>query len=230
MIPVYRVLIAVLFGGMAAWFLRYRYDRKEPSVWFFVWLVASALNYALSAAAYWVKDMTISQSLCAASFTVLSISLFLIFGFARSFTVDASHLLFYWSVPLMFSMALTIMYPEALFVRSGDIWVLKKLNAATGVYIAIGALYAMLAVYYIGVLYRTLRSHGQKKEMKNTLYILAGLLLLFITAAVGGWLKASTDPGIPVVEIGNLIGALMIVWGVTGPMTAFTARKAEGER
>jgi len=229
-IPVYRVLIAVLFGGMAAWFLRYRYDRKEPSIWFFLWLTASALNYALSAAAYWVGDMTISQSLWAASFTVLSISLFLIFGFARSFKVDASYTLFFWTIPLMFSMALTIMYPEAIFDRIGDIWVLKEFNAATLVYLIIDVFYALLALYYISMLYRTLKSHGQRKELHNTRYILAGLLIVFVTVAVGSWLKASTDPGLPVVEIGNLLGALMILWGVTGPTTALATRKAEGER
>jgi hypothetical protein len=228
-IPILRVLIAVLFGGMAAWFLRYRYDRKEPSVWFFMWLVASALNYALSAAAYWVADTTISQSLWAASFVVLSMSLFLIFGFARSFTVDASHILFYWSVPLMFNVSLIMMYPEALFARSGDLWALKEFNGAVGISIAINAFYAMLALFYIAMLYRTLRSHDQKKELHNSRYVLAGLLLLFITAAAGGWLKASVNTEMPVLEIGNLIGALVIMRGVIGPLRGFGVRKTQGE-
>lgn len=229
MIPVLRVLIALLFGGMAVWFLRYRYDRKEPSVWFFVWLVASALNYALSAAAYWVSDLTISQSLWAASFIILSISLFLIYGFARSFKVDASHVLFYWTIPLMFNIAVIIMEPETIFARTGHLWAIKELNAAVIVYIIIDAFYGLLALYYVVALYGTLRSHDQVRELQNWRYILAGLLVVFASAAVGGLLKASVDPGMPVVEIGNLLGALLIMRGVTGPILDFDARRAEGE-
>jgi len=229
-IPVLRVLIAILFGGLAAWFLRYRYDRKEPSVWFFAWLVASALNYAFSAAAYWVADMTISQSLWAASFVILSLSLFFIFAFARSFIMDASHALFYWSIPLMFNLALIIMEPEALFARTGDLWAIKDFNAAAIIYIIIDMFYGLLAVYYIFALYGTLRSHDQARELRNWSYILAGLLMVFASAAVGGWLKASVGPGIPVVEIGNLLGALLIMRGVTGPIFDLGMRRAEGEQ
>ena len=230
MIPVLRVLIAILFGGLAAWFLRYRYDRKEPSIWFFAWLVVSALNYALSAAAYWVADMTISQSLWLASSVILSLSLFLIFAFARSFIVDASHVLFYWTIPLMFNVALIIMEPEALFARTGDLWAIKEFNAAAASYIAIDMFYGLLAIYYVFALYGTLRSHDQVRESHNWGYILAGLLTVFASAAVGSWLKASLDPGIPVVEIGNLLGALLVMRGVTGPIFDFATRRAEGEQ
>ncbi len=230
MIPILRVLIAVLFGGMAAWFLIYRYDRKEPSVWFFVWLVAIALSYASRAAAYWVGDMTISQSLWVASSLALSVGIALIFGFARSFNVDASHVLFYWSVPLMFNIALILMEPESLFYRNGDLWVLKEYNAATAIFFAINAFYSLLAIYYAAMLYRTLKSHDQKKELGNFRFVLAGLLLVFASVAAGGWVKASIDPGIPLEEIGNLIGALLIMRGVTGPITGFTSRRVQGER
>jgi hypothetical protein len=121
------------------------------------------------------------------------------------------------------------MYPEALFARSGDFWALKEFNGAVGICIAINAFYAMLALFYIAMLYRTLRSHDQKKELHNSRYVLAGLLLLFITAAAGGWLKASVNTEMPVLEIGNLIGALVIMRGVIGPLRGFGVRKTQGE-
>ena len=229
MIPVLRILIAVLFGGIAAWFIRYRYDGSETSVWFLAWLVATAVSYALRVVAYWVGDMTISRNFCIASFTVLAASLFLIFGFARSFSVDADYTLLFWSLPLMFVMALVIMNPEALFYRDGGFWVLKEFNATVTIFVAIYGLYALLGLYYAGMLYRTLRSHDQKRELHNFRYILGGLLVVFISAAVGGWLKASVSSGMPVLEIGNLIGALLIMRGVTGPIEGLWLRRAQGE-
>jgi hypothetical protein len=227
---VFRVLISVIFGGMAFWFLRNRYDRKEPTIWFLVWLMTAAANYALSAVAFWVDDRAISQSFWVASFVALSASLFLVFAFARSFSVDASHALFFWSVPLMFNAALIIMNPEAIFVRSGDSWVLREINAAVVICIAIITFYALSALYYAFMLHHTLRSHRQKAELHNFRYILGGLLIVFSSAAVGGWLKASVNPWIPVLEIGNLLGALMIMRVVTGPIAGIRMREARGER
>ena len=229
MIPVLRILVAVLFGGIAAWFRRYRYDRKEPSIWFFVWLVASAVSYALGAVAYLVADMTISQDFWIASSAVLAASLFLIFGFARSFSVDAGYMLLFWSLPLMFNMALVIVNPEALFFRNGDLWVLKELNTTVAIYIAINGFYAFLALCYAVMLYRTLRSHEQERELHNFRYVLGGLLVLFSFAAIGGWLKASVNPQIPVLEIGSLIGAVIIVRGVTGPIEGLWLKRTQGE-
>ncbi len=229
MIPVLSILIAVLFGGIAAWFLRYRYDRSEPSIWFFSWLVTTAFSYVLGTVAYWVGDTTLSRNFWIASFAVFTASLFLIFGFARSFSVDASYMLLFWALPLMVGMALVIVNPEALFSRSGDLWILKEYSAPVVIFVAINALYALLALYYAGMLYRTLRSHDQKRELHNFRYILAGLLVFFISAAVGGWLKSSVNSEMPVLEIGNLIGALLIMRGVTGPIEGLWLRKAQGE-
>ena len=229
MVPILSVLVAILFGGMAVWFLRYRFDRKEPSTWFFLWLVAASAIYTFNAASYWVTSPTISQSFWIASSVSLSVTVFLIFGFARSFSVEADYTLLFWSVPLMFNVSMVIVNADSLFRRSGKAWIPQGYNAYVGVYIAIDTFYAVLAIYYAVMLYRALKSHDQKKDSGNARYVLEGLVLVFISAAIGGWLKTSVNAQIPVFEIGTVIGALLIMRGVAGPKVGFGTRKAQGE-
>ena len=221
--------MALLFGGMAAWFLRYRYDRKEPSIWFFIWLVAASATNAFGALSWWVDDFSISGDLWIASAVCLSASIFLIFGFARSFSVEAKYTLLFWSVPFMLNAAVIIVGSHAIYERSGSSWIPQGYGGTALVHVALDSFYALLILYYVIVLYLELRTHAQRQELINFRYILGGLAIMFLSVSIGGWLRATVNPEIPVPEIGTIVGALLIMRGVVGPVAGFAARKAQGE-
>jgi hypothetical protein len=229
LIPVLRALMAVLFGGTAVWFMRYRYDRKEQSVWFFMWLTASAASFAFSAMSWWVRDMTISEDLWIASFVCLTFSVFLIFGFARSFSVEARFTLLFWALPLMLDIAIVVVGSQAIFRRDGNSWIPKGYTSVFYLQIALNSFYALLAVYYIVVLYIALKPHAQKQEFDNVRFIMAGLLITLFSISVGGWLRTSISPDVALTELGTIIGTLLILRGIVGPNLGFRKKKTQGQ-
>jgi hypothetical protein len=229
-IPILNVLMTVLFAGTAVWYLRYRFDRKEPSVWFFAWLVAAAASSAFGAASWWISDNGISEGFWVASAVCLSLTVFLIFAFARSFATEAGYTLVFWSVPLMFDVALIIYNSEVLFVRSGNGWVPKDYSTAFYVHVAIVSFYALLAIYHAVMLYVAMRSQAQRQELNSIRLILGGLIITFAAAVAGGWVRMSVNEEIPIIEVGMIVGALLIVLGIVGPWPGSGRdKKIEGE-
>lgn len=228
MIPVLRVIMALLFGSAAAWFVRYRYDRKEASAWFVMWLIATAASDAFFAVSYWVADESISMTFWVASFVSLSLGIFFIFAFARSFSLEATYALFFWSLPLMFGVSLSIVGSEALFLRSGRAWIPKGWSAAFVIQVAVIAFYVLLALYYAVVLYLDLRAHSGKQELSRFGFIFLGVALIFLSISVGGWLKMDIDPEIPFLEVGTLVGAILVLRGIVRPRMGFVRTRSRG--
>lgn len=222
--------MAALFAGAALWFMRYRFDRKEPSAWFFGWLVTAAAGNAFSAASWWVGDYTVSKWLYVATNVCLMGAVFLFFAFMRSFSIEAGYMLLFWSVPLMFGAALVIYDLEALFVREGRGWVPKGFSAPYAVHALLLAFYVLWALYYAVMTYAALRRHAQKQELHGFRFILGGLVVTFISVAAGSWLRMSVNADLPAVELGDLVGALLIFRGVAGPrLGSVRAKRIKGE-
>lgn len=228
MSPILRLLLAVLFGGMAIWFRRFRFNRGEPACWFFAFLVAVAVSSALSAASWWIRDDTISRSFWVAHWGTLSLSVFLTFGFARSFSNKADYTLLFWSLPLMFDLAIIVVDSHLLLRRSGNSWVPYTDNAFFFSHIAINLLYALMSLYYCFMVYATLRSHGQKEEAAHFGYVLAGLLVIFASQFVAGSLRAALNPGNPITEAGTLLGSALLLIGVVEPKIGFLEKNKQG--
>ena len=228
MSPILRVVIAVLFGGMAAWFLRYRFDRGEPAHWFFTWLVTAAAAGAFSAVSWWVGDETISRSFWIVHAMSLSLGVFLIFGFTRSFGSKVDYTLLLWSLPLMFDLAVIIVDSQFLYRRSGDTWVPRADNAFFYVHLALNIFYIIMSLYYCFMVYAALRSQEQKEEAVRFRYIFAGLLVIFVSVSVADQLRGTMNPAIPIAEIGSLLGAALLLIGVVEPKAGFLGRKKQG--
>jgi hypothetical protein len=226
--PVLRMILAVILCAMAAWFKRYRFDRGEPAHWFFALMIVFALSLGLSAISWWIRNDAISKSFWIAYWLALSGSSFLVFCFSRSFGPKADFKLLFFSIPLMFNLALVIVNETYLLERSGSTWVPQTGNAVYFVYWGINAVYAVLSVYYCVVAYVALRSHGQKEETANFRYVLYGLVVIIISQLAAGPLRAALNPGNPVSEIGTLAGMLLLLVGVMEPKLSLKGFKRQG--
>jgi hypothetical protein len=226
--PYLRMFMAALFFAMALWFRRYRFDRGEPARWFFAMLVAFALSLALSAISWWIQDDTISKSFWIAYWVALSCSAFLVFGFARSFGSKADFKLLFWSIPLLFDIALIIVGNNYLVERNGSTWVPRIQNNVYYVHWAINGAYAVLSIYYCIMAYVALRTHDQKEEEIHFRYVLAGLLVIFVSQLAAGPIRAALNPGNPITEIGTLLGALLLLIGVVEPKMKFMEKRKQG--
>lgn len=228
MSPIFRMLLAVLLGGMAVWFIRSRPHRGEPAQWFFALLVAAALSGVLSAVSWWIPDETISRSFWIAYWISLSLTVFLVFCFTRSFGSKADFTLLFWSIPIMLDLAIIIIDNAFLFERSGNTWAATADNAFVYLHIAIIVFYAGMSIYYCFMVYRALKSHDQKEESARFRYILAGLLVIFVSQLIAGPFRSLFKPGNPINEIGTLIGTLLLLLGIVEPKLAFLERKRQG--
>jgi hypothetical protein len=226
--PFIRVFIAALFCAMAVWFKRYRFERGEPARWFFLMLIAFALSLALSAISWWIRDDTISKSFWIACWVALSCSAFLLFGFARSFGSKADFTLLFWSIPLLFDIALIIIGNNVLMERVGSTWVPRAERNVYYLHWAINGAYAVLSVYYCIMAYLALKSHDQREETAHFRYVLAGLLVIIISQLAAGPLRAALNPGNPISEIGTLLGTVLLLIGVVEPKMEFIEKRRQG--
>lgn len=229
MSPALRMLTAVVSCAMAAWFKRYRFNRGEPALWFFAMLTTFALSMALSAVSWWVGDEAISKSFWIAYWIALSGSAFLVFCFARSFGPKADIGLLFWSIPLMFDVALIVVAERHIFERSGGTWVPVLASSAYIVHWSINAAYAVLSVYFCFIAYLALKSHGQREELVHFRFVLYGLVIIFISQLAAGLLRASLSPWNPIAELGTLAGAVLLLVGVVEPRRKIKKRLRQGE-
>lgn len=228
MVAALRAFLALFFGGAAAYFVRYRYRGREQSIWFLLWLLAATAHNAYGAVSYWVEDAAISETFWIASYVALTLGVFLIYAFTRSFSVEASHTLFFWSLPLLADLSILIVNHSYLFRRSNGNWVPAGYNALFIVHILLNVFYAVLALYYAAVLYTDLRKQSHRPELNRFLFIFAGIAVVFLSVSVGGGVRIAMNPGSPVSEIGMLIGGLIMLRGMAGRKTVPGKAEARG--
>lgn len=225
--PFFRLLLAALIGGMAAWFMRSRSDRGEPGWWFLALLLTASLSALLSAISWWIGDETISRSFWMAHWITLSLSICLVFCFTRSFNSKPDLTLLFWSLPFMLDLALIIIDGQYLFERSGNTWMPQGDNAFVYLHIGISAFYAAISLYNCVMVYNALKLHDEKEKSMRFRYILAGLLVIFAAQVVVAPLRAVTTSASPVAEGGTFIGGLLLWRGIVEPKAVFSERKRQ---
>ena len=190
-------------------------------------LIAAAVSVLLSALSWWIGDETISRSFWIAHLMALSLSIFLVFGFTRSFNSKTDFTLLFWSLPFMLDMAIIIVDSQYLFERSGNSWIPRGDNAFVYLHIGIAVFYAAISLYYGFMVYNALKLHDQREKSIRFRYILAGLLVIFAAQVVAAPIRAVLTTTSPVAEGGTLIGALLLWLGTVEPKAVFLERKKQ---
>ncbi|MDI6874845.1 MAG: hypothetical protein QME84_11275 [Actinomycetota bacterium] len=216
--PILLLATASVLAGIALWF-RFRSGvRGEIGLWFLLWLLAAALSAVFSAVSWWVGDRTVSLSFFQATSVLMVASAFFVFLFARSFGRNVDYRAYFWSLPLQLAAAAALANGHSMFSRRSRAWVLDNSSPAAWIVAAALLIYSLLAIYYIAVLLRELRREGHGEEAQRMGVILAALLILFYANVLGGILGARGwwEARVPLVELADLAGALVLAWGVAG--------------
>jgi hypothetical protein len=216
---------ALVLMGVIAWLWEAGETRGEPARLLLVWLVLSAVTAIITAAGIWIEDMSVSLSFTAAARMYLMVLAFLLFLFARSFSVAADYTLLFWSVPLQLGMALIIMNWQHMFEESGGHWILEIGNPASVAVAAVSWLYGILALAYAIILYLTLRREGREKEKGRTLMMIAAIAVLMAASAIRGTISGAVGYAINISYLGHLVGVMMLVWAFRGPFIYKPARR-----
>ncbi|MDY6795274.1 MAG: hypothetical protein SWK76_08350 [Actinomycetota bacterium] len=222
--PILLPIVAAVLLGIALWFRYYVATGGESSRWFLYWLIAGSMSALCGAVSYWTVDPSISTSFFIAYRALLSITVFLLFLFARSFSLKTDYTILFCSLPLQFDIALLVVINSGLLKKQGNSYVMNFNNAFAVIHISIFAFYALLTIYYFVMVYLDLRKAGKTREMKQVmLFILALVLMIFfmmMEAQIRSWLKVD----IPIGGIGIILGAFIIVMALRE-----TADEATGE-
>ena len=219
--PYLLIAAAAVFLGIAVWFRLSGKLRGEPAWWFFVWLVATAFTAAFTGISWWIGDRTISLSFQVVAGACLVTAAFVVFLFAHSFGHRADFTILLWSLPYQFALAGIIVNRDRMHVREGDMWVLNRNCPFVWVGYAILLLYAALAIAYILVLHRALRREGRRREARHLKTVLAAFVILVVASVAGDALVAGSwvAENIPVLEVGALLGAVVLLFAFLGPRT-----------
>ncbi len=227
MSPILRLLLAILMGGMAVWFMRSSSERGEAGYWFLALLLVASTSALLSAVSWWVKGDTVSRSFWMAHTITLSLSIFLVFCFTRSFNSKPNFTLLFWSLPFMLDLAIIIVDAGHLVQRSGRAWVPKGGNAFLYLHMGIAVFYAVISLYYCFMVYNALKLSDERRKSVRFGYILAGLLIIFASQLMAASLHAILSPSSPVAEAGSLVGAFLLWLGIVEPRAIFLDRKGQ---
>lgn len=117
--PYIMLATALVLLGMAAWLWELGEARGEPARLLLVWIAFSAVTALIAAAGMWIEDASMGQSFTAASRTYYMIAAFILFLFARSFSVGIDFTVLYWSVPLQLGLAGIIINWQSMFELRG---------------------------------------------------------------------------------------------------------------
>ena len=215
--PILLVIIAAVLLGIAIWFRYYVAKGGESAILFQGWLVSGALAAASAAASFWIKDPTISRSFYIGYRTLLSITIFILFVFARSFSRKADYTLLFWSVPLMFDIAQVIVNGDEMFRVMGNSYVPDFANPFSVIHVTISVFYTLMALYYLVMLYTDLRKAGKSRQMRQVLLLTAAfaimLFLMLLESLIRSWLEVN----IPIGGAGLIVGAIIMVQALRGP-------------
>lgn len=227
MSPYVLTATALVLAGMVAWLWQRGETRGEPARLFIAWLSISAITALMAAAAYWVEDAKASLSLTAAARMYSMVIVFLLFLFARSFSSPADFTVFFLSVPLQFGMAVVIFNWQQMFSQRGGVWVLDVGNPFAVAAVAVNLLYASLALVYVTVLYLTLRREGRERERSQTLIMLVAIVVLLAANLLRGSIGGASGYAVAIGDLGNLAGALLLLWAFRGPWQLRPQRGSE---
>jgi hypothetical protein len=208
---------ALVLLGVVAWLWEAGERRGEPARLLLAWLVLGAVAAIIAAAGLWIEDASISLSFTAAARMFVMILAFLLFLFARSFSIAADYTILFWSVPLQLGMALIIVNWQHIFEQSGGQWIMDIGNPASIVIAAVNWFYGILALAYAIILYLTLRREGREMEKTRTLIMIAAIVVLFVATAIRGTLSGAVGYALDISYLGHLAGVLLLVWAFRGP-------------
>jgi len=215
--PILLVIIAAVLMGIAIWFRYYISSGGESANLFQAWLISGALAAACAAASFWIKDPAISRSFYMGYRILLSIAIFILFAFSRSFSRKADYALFFWSVPLMFDIAQVIVNGDEMYRVMGNSYVPDFANPFSVIHITIFLFYALMALYYLVMLYIDLGKAGKSRQMRQVLLFIAAfttmLFFMLLESQIRSWLEVN----IPIGGIGIIAGAVIIVLALRSP-------------
>ncbi|MEW6552811.1 MAG: hypothetical protein AB1384_00800 [Actinomycetota bacterium] len=225
MSPYLALATSLVLLGIAIWIWEAGHDYDEPARLLLVWLVFSAATAMFAAAGMWIGDATVSLSFTAVARILFLVVTFLLFLFARSFSARADYTVLFWSVPLQFGMAVIMVNWQSMFESNADIWVMRTWNPAAMCVMAVGWFYGILSLVYAVILYLTLRREGRDKEKSRTLMMIAAMAVLFVAGAARNVPSAATSYATSAVYLGYLLGLLMLLWALRGPIVFKSTRR-----
>jgi hypothetical protein len=223
--PYLALATALVLLGIAIWMWEAGHNYDEPARLLLVWLVFSAATALVAAAGMWIGDATVSLSFTAVARILFLVVTFLLFLFARSFSARADYTVLFWSVPLQFGIAVIMVNWQSMFERSTGIWVMRAWNTAATCAMAVGWFYGILSLIYAVILYLTLRREGRGTEKKRTLMMVAAMAVLFVAGAARNIPSAVTSYATSAVYLGYLLGLLMLLWALRGPVVFKSAKR-----
>lgn len=214
--PVSLLLIAAILVGIALWFNSRVSVGRESSRWFLCWLITGSLSALCGAASWWITDPTISTSFFLAYRALLSITLFFLFLFARSFSAKTDFTIFFWSLPLQLDIALIIVNNEALLQELGGSYVLDFNNAFAAIHLSVFLFYSLFTIFYFLMVYRDLRRAEKARELRQVKLFIAALAMMIPFMVLEAQIRFWLEINIPVGGVGIIIGAFIIVLALRG--------------
>ena len=228
--PYLLLATAVVLVGIAIWYRSRSGARGETGSWFLLWLLSGAFATVFSSVSWWTGDNTISLSFYQVNSVFAVAGAFFVFAFARSFSRGVDYALFFWSLPMHLAVAAILVNGGNMFRREGSLWVFNGASPATWINAGALMLYAALSIAYIVLLLKDLRREGKGREEQRVKVVLAALLILFYAEAMEGVLGARSWFGahVPLVEITELAGALVLAGAVAGRRWSGAREAQEG--
>lgn len=199
------VLISLLF-----YLLRFKEVRGETYRWFLLWLLlnsSTGLLYFFSRA---IDDRLISLTFLIAGNCVLTAMMLAGLCFARSFGTRNDFFSVMWSIPALFNASFFLVAQERVWVSEKGIWRFDLTHPEALVPISVIIFYSLATIYYLLRLYLDVRRGGEPVIQRGILLILLAFILMFLFHVAATYVRQYLDPRIPVSEVGNAIGAIII--------------------
>lgn len=209
---------ALVLLGVAIWLWEAGQKHDDSARILLLWLALSAVTALIAAAAMWIGDRTISLSFSVVARIIFMVIAFLLFLFARSFSVAADYTILFWSVPLQLGIAVASVNWQHMFERSGGYWILDLESPAVMIVIAVSWFYGIMALTYAILLYMTLRREGRENEKSRTLIMIAAMVVLFAASVARSIIITAAGYAIGIAYLGYLAGLLMLLWAIRGPL------------
>jgi hypothetical protein len=215
--PILLIIVTAVLLGIAVWFRYYVSSGGESASLFQAWLITGALAAVCAAVSFWIKDPSISRSFYMGYRILLSITVFILFVFARSFSHKADYTLFFWSVPLMFDIAQVIVNGEEMYKVMGNSYVPDFANPFSIISMTVIFFYTLMALYYLVMLYIDLGKVGKSRQMRQVLLFIAAFAMMLFFMLLESQIRSWLDINIPIGGIGIIVGAVIIVLALRGP-------------
>lgn len=211
---IYLLNAAIIISVMVYLFTR-EGGMSDPLRWFMVWLGLNAVANVFMFLSRAVPDPTISLSFWLVAYSTATLLVLVGLFFVRSFEGGNDFYAIFWTLPAFLSIAVILVEGSNFSVYEDGVWRFDINDGAVMIPLAVLFFYAVCSLVYLVKLYLDIRREGNEVARRGVSFILWAFIVIFASNMLSPFVRNYVNPLIPVSEIGNTIGCLLVAWDLS---------------